>query len=133
MSACSPSTEETTAAAAATAPAGNFDFEGWDQYLGGADSSQYSSLAQIDKSNVGQLEVAWTYPTGDNYSFNPLVVGNTMYVLAKGRSIVALDAATGREIWSARERRRRRHARHELLAQPRRQPRSACCTSTPAS
>ena len=74
-------------------------FRGLGRYLGGADSSQYSSLAQIDKSNVGQLEVAWTYSTAENYSFNPLVVGNTMYVLAKGRSIVALDAATGRELW----------------------------------
>ena len=36
----------------------------------------------------------------ENYSFNPIVVGNTMYVLAKGRSIVALDAATGRELWA---------------------------------
>jgi glucose dehydrogenase len=81
------------------APAGNFDFVGWDQYLGGADSSQYSALDQIDRSNVTKLEVTWSYPTGENYLFNPLVVGDTMYVLAKGRSIVALDAATGRERW----------------------------------
>jgi glucose dehydrogenase len=100
LTACSPSPDEGAGTDAATAPAGNFDFEGWDQYLGGADSSQYSSLSQIDKRNVGQLEVAWTYPTTENYSFNPLVVGNTMYVLAKGRSIVALDAATGRELWA---------------------------------
>jgi quinoprotein glucose dehydrogenase len=98
LAACSPSTEEAPGTAA-VAP-GNFDFEGWDQYLGGADSSQYSSLKQIDKSNVGQLEVAWTYPTTENYLFNPLIVGNTMYVLAKGRSIVALDAASGRELWA---------------------------------
>jgi glucose dehydrogenase len=78
---------------------GDFDFAGWDQYLGGADSSQYTSLKQIDKSNVTQLQVAWTYPTGENYLFNPIVVDGVMYVLAKSRSIVALDAATGREIW----------------------------------
>jgi glucose dehydrogenase len=84
---------------ATATPPGNFDFVGWDQYLGGADSSQYSALDQIDKSNVTQLEVAWSYPTGENYLFNPLVVGDTMYVLAKGRSIVALDAVTGRERW----------------------------------
>jgi quinoprotein glucose dehydrogenase len=78
---------------------GSFDFETWDQYLGGADSSQYSSLDQIDKSNVRSLEVAWTYPTGENYLFNPIVVNGVMYVLAKNRSIIALDAATGREIW----------------------------------
>jgi glucose dehydrogenase len=91
--------EDVAQAAAAKTP-GNFDFEGWDQNLGGTDSSQYSSLAQIDKSNVGRLRVAWTYPTTENYSFNPLIVGNTMYVLAKGRSIVALDATTGRELWT---------------------------------
>jgi glucose dehydrogenase len=100
VSACSPSAEDAQATVAATTPSGKFDFEGWDQYLGGADSSQYSSLKQIDKSNVGKLEVAWTFPTSENYSFNPLIVGTTMYVLAKGRSIVALDAATGRELWT---------------------------------
>ena len=100
LAACSPAPEAAVGTEIAAGPAGNFDFEGWDQYLGGADSSQFSSLAQIDKSNVGKLQVAWTYPTTENYSFNPLIVGNTMYVLAKGRSIVALDAATGRELWS---------------------------------
>jgi len=39
-------------------------FTTWSQYLGGADSSQYSALKQINKSNVAKLEVAWTYPTG---------------------------------------------------------------------
>ena len=103
LTACSPSSEDGTGAtvnAAATAATGNFDFESWDQYLGGADSSQYSALGQIDKSNVSRLEVAWSYATTENYLVNPLIVGNTMYVLAKGRSIVALDAATGRELWA---------------------------------
>jgi quinoprotein glucose dehydrogenase len=76
-----------------------FDYSTWDQYQGGADSSQYSSLEQIDKSNVANLLVAWTYPTTENYSFNPLIVENVMYVVAHNRSIVALDAATGAEIW----------------------------------
>jgi quinoprotein glucose dehydrogenase len=73
----------------------------WSDYGGGADSAQYSALKQIDRSNVRQLQVAWTYPTGDanNYLFNPLVVDDVMYVLAKENSIVALNAATGREIW----------------------------------
>jgi glucose dehydrogenase len=99
-SGCSPPSENAASSATAAAAMGHFDFESWDQYLGGADSSQYSSLAQVNKNNVGQLEVAWTYPTTENYLFNPLIVGNTMYVLAKGRSIVALDAGTGREIWT---------------------------------
>src|SRR6476661_9576488 len=77
-------------------------FNTWRQYLGSSDSSQYSSLDQINKKNVGQLQVAWTYSTGDmrTYRFNPIVVDNVMYTLAKNMSVVALDAATGQEIWT---------------------------------
>lgn len=73
----------------------------WDNYGGGADASKYVSLTQITKANVGQLQVAWEYATEDNvsYAYNPIVVDGVMYVMAKNRSIVALDAATGREIW----------------------------------
>jgi quinoprotein glucose dehydrogenase len=99
LAACSKQPAGTTAPPPTPATAGNFDFVAWDQYLGGVDSSQFSSLDQINRTNVGQLAVAWTYPTNENYSFNPLVIGNTMYVLAKGRSIVALDATTGKELW----------------------------------
>jgi quinoprotein glucose dehydrogenase len=74
----------------------------WSDYSGGPDSAQYSALEQINRSNVAKLEVAWTYPTGDNnkYFFNPLVVDNMVFVLAKNNSIVALDAVTGKEIWA---------------------------------
>jgi glucose dehydrogenase len=75
-------------------------FATWSQYLGGADSSQYSSLKQINKSNVKQLEVAWTYQTGPGtYTFDPVVVDGVMYVLAQSNSVVALDAATGKQLW----------------------------------
>lgn len=74
----------------------------WSDYGGSADAAQYSSLSQIDKSNVSKLQVAWKFSTGDSnkYSFNPLVVDGVMYVLARNNSIVALDAATGRELWA---------------------------------
>jgi quinoprotein glucose dehydrogenase len=73
----------------------------WPDYGGAADSSHFSMLTQLNKSNVGQLAVAWNYPTDDkiSYLFNPLVVGKLMYVLAKNNSLVALDAATGKEVW----------------------------------
>jgi glucose dehydrogenase len=73
----------------------------WKDYAGGPDSSKYVAFDQIDKSNVHQLQVAWTYPTGDtlNYQFNPIIVDNVMYVLAKNNSLVALNATTGEEIW----------------------------------
>jgi quinoprotein glucose dehydrogenase len=74
----------------------------WSTYGGSPDGAQYSALRQINRSNVKELQVAWTYRTGDGrkYAFNPLVVDGTMYVLAKDNSIVALDAATGKEIWA---------------------------------
>ena len=79
---------------------GKAKFNTWRQYLGSSDSSQFSSLDQINKKNVTQLQVAWTYPVGDmrTYRFNPIVVDNVMYTLAKNMALVALDAATGQEI-----------------------------------
>ena len=73
----------------------------WRDYGGAADSSQYSSLKQINRDNVHTLQVAWKYPTGDAnpYLFNPIVVDDVMFVLARNNSIVALDAATGKELW----------------------------------
>lgn len=87
--------------ACATLPPDAADYETWDAYLGGAESSQYSALDQIDRDNVARLEVAWTYDAGLGGFpiFNPIVVEGVMYVLAHGNAIVALDAATGEEIW----------------------------------
>ena len=74
-------------------------FDTWRQSGGGGESSQYSSLKQINKNNVRQLAVAWTYPTGPGTNrFNPIVIDNVMYVASNGQ-ILALDAATGKEIW----------------------------------
>ena len=74
---------------------------GWRDFGGAPDSAQYSSLMQINRSNVSHLEIAWTYSTGDSnkYFFNPLVIDGFIYVMARNNSIVALDAATGKEIW----------------------------------
>src|SRR5262245_53174435 len=77
-------------------------FDTWKSYGGGVDSSQYSSLKQINKSNVKQLQVAWTFQLGGNTSTSPLVVDGVMYVPRAGQNagIVALEAATGKELWS---------------------------------
>ncbi len=77
----------------------------WQEYEGGPEGADYSALAQINLSNVSQLQVAWRYDTGDSnaYEVNPLVAGNTMYLLAKNSSIVALDASTGKELWTYRD------------------------------
>ncbi len=78
------------------------DHTAWRDYGGASDSAQYSALRQINRTNVSKLERAWLYPTGDGlkYAFNPVMVDGVLYVLAKKNSIVALDAATGKEIWT---------------------------------
>jgi quinoprotein glucose dehydrogenase len=88
--------------AAGVSAAGAQPHSTWADYGGSADSSQYSALKQIDRSNVSKLEVAWTFSTADHnrYFFNPVVIDGVMFVLAKNNSIVALDAASGKEIWT---------------------------------
>lgn len=80
---------------------------GWEVYKADSKSSSYSSLNQINKENVDQLEVAWTYRTDDlgedSYSTietNPIVVDDILYGASPLLKVFALDATTGREIWS---------------------------------
>jgi glucose dehydrogenase len=70
----------------------------WHDNLGGPDSSNYVDLDQIKKSNVDELEVAWTYPYAAG-GFNPIVVDDTVYISGRNGSLIALDASTGKEIW----------------------------------
>lgn len=100
--ACTTATGGTsTLASTAGVPAGDFDYVGWDGYLGGGDSSQYSSLDQVNRANVAQLEVAWSYETGEGQppTFNPVVAGGRMFVQNGAGKLVALDPTTGSELW----------------------------------
>jgi len=77
----------------------------WTVYGGGGDSIRYSSLDQIDRTNVARLEVAWTYDTGDAFpdsemESNPIVVNGLLYATTPKLRLIALDAATGRLHWS---------------------------------
>jgi len=71
----------------------------WTAYGGSADSSQYSALDQINKSNVSQLQVAWTVPVAGTVIFNPLVMDEVVFLQASANTLVAVDAATGKEMW----------------------------------
>jgi quinoprotein glucose dehydrogenase len=73
----------------------------WPDYGGSPDQSKYAVTPDLTKKNVAQLEVAWTYPTSDEraYQFNPVIVDNVMYVLAKNSSLVAIDVVTRKELW----------------------------------
>jgi quinoprotein glucose dehydrogenase len=70
----------------------------WYDNLAGPDSSNYVDLDQIKKSNVDELEVAWTYPYAAG-GFNPIVVDDTVYIYGRNGSLIGLDASTGKEIW----------------------------------
>jgi quinoprotein glucose dehydrogenase len=90
-----------TLALLASLPSCAQTYRTWSDYGGSPDSAQYSALHQINLSNVSQLKVAWNYPIEDanHYPFSPIVVDGVMYVLAHNNSIVALDAATGKQLW----------------------------------
>ena len=72
----------------------------WTAYGGGSHSAQYSALDQINKANISQLQVAWTFPVTGTVLFNPIVIDNVMYVQGTGNALVALDASTGKQLWS---------------------------------
>jgi quinoprotein glucose dehydrogenase len=71
---------------------------------GGVDNIRYSSLTQINRDNVTKLQVAWTYDSHDAFKgsemqSNPVVVGGVLYATTPTLKVIAVDAATGREIW----------------------------------
>jgi quinoprotein glucose dehydrogenase len=83
----------------------------WRFYGGDQGGTRYSPLRQIDAGNVGRLERAWVYHTGElslglatssfqaSFSATPLVVGGVMYLTTPSSRVIALDAETGRELW----------------------------------
>jgi len=81
----------------------------WHQYGRTPYGQRYSPLAQITPENVGTLEVAWQYQTGDvkkpddigetTYQVTPLKVKDTLYLCTPHNWAIALDAATGKEKW----------------------------------
>lgn len=73
----------------------------WPFYLGGKERNLYSPLDQINHQNVAQLEVAWTYDTGDadEYQANNLIVEGRLFTPTPSRKVIALNAATGAELW----------------------------------
>jgi alcohol dehydrogenase (cytochrome c) len=80
----------------------------WPTYHGKLSGNRYSELSQINLDNVSrlQLEWMWSVPGAPRLQVTPLVVDGVMYVTAPNEAH-ALDAATGRTIWSFRRPRTR--------------------------
>ncbi|MEW5930511.1 MAG: PQQ-dependent dehydrogenase, methanol/ethanol family [Gemmatimonadota bacterium] len=75
----------------------------WLTYYGGYAGQRFSLLDQVDTASVSRLEEAWsrTWPIQAKFEATPLVVDGTMYLSTGGETqVFALDAATGRELWS---------------------------------
>lgn len=75
---------------------------GWTAYNGQQTGDHYSPLTQIDRGNVAKLKVAWTFDTHEEGGLqaNPLIIGRTLYAYTPSQKIVALDAASGKVIWT---------------------------------
>ena len=77
----------------------------WPAYGGDPEGTRYSPLTQIDRSNVGRLQVAWQFdpsegPPNGRFQAQPIVVNGILYSVTPGSSVVALDGATGKLKWS---------------------------------
>lgn len=96
------------ATAAVGARANPFD---WNAYGGDGRGQRHAPLAQITPSNVAQLEIAWSFRTGElgegfarahealTFEATPLKIGDALYFNTATGKVFALDAASGRERW----------------------------------
>lgn len=83
---------------------------GWPHYGGDAGGSRHSPLTQITRENAGDLEVAWTFHTGDvldgtttkgksAFQATPVLLGDTLYFCSPKSRVFAIDAETGAQRW----------------------------------
>jgi quinoprotein glucose dehydrogenase len=82
----------------------------WSSYGGDPGGSRHTTLAQIDRNNVRDLRIAWTYRTGelgagfaraDRLAFEatPILVRGSLFLSTPTNIVIALDPATGKERW----------------------------------
>src|SRR6185436_11016899 len=83
----------------------------WPFTSGDQGATKYSTVADLDAGNVGKLSIAWTWKPGEKpfpefgtqpgaFQATPLMIDNVLYLSTPYNRVVALDAETGREIWS---------------------------------
>jgi glucose dehydrogenase len=82
----------------------------WPVYGGDAGATRYSSLQEIDRTNVSRLSVAWSWKPGETalkeygtepgtFQNTPLMIDDVLYLSTPYNRVVALNAATGQELW----------------------------------
>lgn len=97
-------------AGASMARAQSPDVSDWGYYGGDIYGTRFSSLAEIDRSNVRKLKVAWTYHTGElgeglarreklTFEATPVLAFGSLYLETGTNIVIALDPETGKERW----------------------------------
>lgn len=77
----------------------------WRYYGRDPGGARYAPVDQINRENVDELQVAWTFRTGEKPNRGsadqntPIQVGDTLYVCTPTNVVIALDADSGREKW----------------------------------
>ncbi|MCD2168014.1 membrane-bound PQQ-dependent dehydrogenase, glucose/quinate/shikimate family [Comamonas koreensis] len=80
----------------------------WSHYGNSSNNDRFAALDQINVDNVNQLQVAWTFRTGDvpkstgagaEDQTTPLQVGDKVFVCTPSNNVIALDADTGKQLW----------------------------------
>lgn len=82
-------------------------YQSWRVYGGDSANTHFSSLTQINRSNVSSLSVAWDYhsargqsiPTASELQVNPIIIGNTLYGRNPNYNVFAIEADSGKELW----------------------------------
>ena len=97
--------QSTAPAKVLNADAGKADGQDWTAWGRNTLGEKYVQFDQINKTNVKDLQVAWTYRTGDlaidgaEYQVTPLKVDDTVYLCTPLNKVIAIDATTGAEKW----------------------------------
>ena len=106
--------QEINGSLASTQPAQAQPVEGispadWPAYGRTQSGTRYSPLNQVNENNVKDLQVAWTFRSGESRTENdsgettneltPIKIGDNMYICTTHQILVALDPATGKEKW----------------------------------
>ena len=73
----------------------------WPAYGGGLENTHYSPLTTINRDNVKDLQLAWSYDTHEvgGLETSPIIVGSVLYGITPAQKVFALDAATGKPLW----------------------------------
>jgi len=82
----------------------------WPHYGNDPGGARYSTATQIDRTNVGQLRLAWTYRTGalghsapldrkSAFEATPILVDGKLFLSTPYNHVIALDPRTGAKLW----------------------------------